>query len=239
MLRVISPPSSSRAPDRFQQLAMFGLALLVGFGLDGLVRRPFARSRAVVVGAGFVFAVVVAIEFGLPWRIFSSVPVPSDARALPLHARLAELPPGPVAEFPFHGPMGLDATRAMVRSTLHWQPLVNGKSGYEPRGRRHVLSLATRVPLQPGAFEAFVRLTGTRYVVVDLGRVTAREARAWKRQAGIEWIAEADRVRLGIVDDDLPRDGVEIVRACARASDFEAPCAELERIAAKPRDLRR
>lgn len=231
--------ASMRAPDRFQQLAMFGLALLVGFGLDGLVRRGLVRSRAIGVGAGVVFALVVALEFRLPWRVFGAVAVPSGAAALPLHGALADLPPGPVAEFPFHGPMGLDATRAMVRSTVHWKPLANGKSGYEPRGRTHLLSLAKRVPEEPGAFEAFVRLTGVRYVVVDRERMTARKARAWSTQPGIAWVAEAGRMRLGIVDEGLARDGVEAVRACAGASDFEAACAEVARIAARPPGLHR
>ncbi len=230
--------ASMRAPDRFQQLAMLGVALLAGFGLDGIVRRGIVRSRGIAV-AGVAFAVVVAVEFRLPWRVFASVAVPSGAAALPLHGALAELPPGPVAEFPFHGPMGLDATRAMVRSTMHWQRLANGKSGYEPRGRSHILSLATRVPEEPGAFEAFVRLTGIRYVVVDLDRTTRSAARAWSTQPGITWIAEAGRMRLGTVDEALPRDGVATVRACAGASDFEAACAEVKRIAARTPDLRR
>ncbi len=227
LAQVVPGFSSIRAPDRFQQLAVFGFSFLVGFGLDAVARRLSLRARPAAIAAGVLFATAVAVEYRVPWRTFAAEAVPSTARALPIHAALADQPPGPVAEFPFHGSMGLDAARAMVRSTLHWQPLVNGKSGYEPRGREHILRLAERVLENARAFEAFVRVTGTRYVVIDEDGLSRRDRRAWGRMQGVDWIREDGRFRLGVVDEALPRDGVEVARECAAPTSYGEACERL------------
>ncbi|MDG2304863.1 MAG: hypothetical protein P8R42_09435 [Candidatus Binatia bacterium] len=233
--------SSMRAPDRFGLLVMFGFSILVGFGLDraavllGGVERGRRWWPAV---AGVAFLAVVAVEFRIPDRSFPGYPFPTNAAALPLHVALAELPEGAVAEFPFHGSMGLDAAQAMVRSTANWRPLVNGKSGYEPRGRDLLLGLVGRIPVDPSAFRTFVRLTGVRYVIVDLDRVGPMQASAWRSNADVRWVREAEGLRLGVVDPSLTGDLVDVLRSCSEpaASSVEpavpASCEELARLTA-------
>jgi hypothetical protein len=116
-----------RAPARLGIVVSLALAVLAGVGVTWLAR----GRRAPWVAAGLV--VVALVEL-------SSVPYPHyDAPRFPAAYRiLADLPSGPIAEFP-HFNDRMDYPRHvyyMVGSTTHWHPLVNGYSDLIPQNFR-------------------------------------------------------------------------------------------------------
>jgi len=218
LLRVVPGFSSMRAPGRFALLMMLGVAMLVGFGLDAMGRALARRSwpRPLLAAAAVALVVVTAIEYRLPWRRFAAHPVRIGRDAGTVNADLARRPPGVVAEFPFHGGAGVEAATAMLNSTTHWQQLVNGKSGYEPRGRSILRLVADRLPEDPLLLRTFVRLTGAGYVVVRGHEVGPDEVDAWLRLPGIEWVRrDPQGDLLGVVVLEQEADLAPLLLACA------------------------
>ncbi len=116
-----------RAPARLGIVVALSLAVLSGVGVARLAR----GRRAGWVATGLV--VVALVEL-------SSVPYPHyDAPRFPTaYQLLADLPSGPIAEFPhFNNRMDYSRhTYYMVGSTAHWHPLVNGYSDLIPQDFR-------------------------------------------------------------------------------------------------------
>jgi len=113
-----------RAPARALYFSAVMAAVLGGCGLAALLARLRTLvGRAVVVTALLGCAVVEA-----GWKPLRLVPAPTRAGALA--AALDALPPGcAVADLP------TDFDRdgvALFRSTAHWRPLLNGRSGFFP-----------------------------------------------------------------------------------------------------------
>jgi hypothetical protein len=149
-----------RAPGRTGLLVLFAIAVLAGLALSRL--RAGTRGRPLLsasIGAGVSLAAAVELaQIPFDWRPALVVP-----RA---YAALAQLPRGPVAEFPFYD-RRIDFhihTRYMLFSTVHWQPLLNGYSDFIPPDFR---TLATRLASFPSrdSFDA-MRERRVRYITV-------------------------------------------------------------------------
>ena len=116
-----------RAPSRFGLVVMFALAVLAGIAVSNIRQR---RWMAIALLAG------VAIESGAqtdrwgwpswPLQQYGTVP-----RAFTV---LAGLPQGGTVEFPFPYKSSdvHNHSEAMLNSTFHWQPMVNGYSDIVP-----------------------------------------------------------------------------------------------------------
>jgi hypothetical protein len=207
--------SSIRAPARFALLLMFGFAGLVGFGIAfaSTVLSRWGAPRSVRVGCGLLLLGLVGVEYGWASRTFPAYPYRPGARDPELYAAVSQLPPGAIVEIPFHGKWGIDAALAMVDSTLHWHPLVNGKSGYEPSSRRYVMQVIAGLPKNAEMLTALVRLTGVKYVVVH---PEAGEREAWLALPGIRWRrAPPNGSLLGEVVLEQDADLVPFLLACA------------------------
>ena len=115
-----------RAPARFGLLVTMALAILGGAGLASLERTLSSRTWRLVVVTVILFAVMRSTTGGL-----AVIPIGPLPRA---YQRLASMPPGPVAEFPFwvDGSERHRHTEYMLWSTYHWQPLINGYSDHIP-----------------------------------------------------------------------------------------------------------
>ncbi len=187
--------SAMRAPSRFVLVVMVGIAVLAGLGLDALARwRPPARAGGVL--APVVALSIVAWDYGWGGRSFAIRPAEVGARLPPVYRALAELPRGPVVELPA-GPVGdpLGQERDSLytyRSIFHWQPLLNGRAGYEPPTYGPVMALALELP-DPRALELLQRSTGLRYVVVHGG---LGESAAWQQPAGLRLLGQYGEARL-------------------------------------------
>jgi hypothetical protein len=145
-----------RVPSRALSVSLLALAVLAGLGVDGILARVRGRRTAL---AGLAVLLVFEIwhpplrAIGVPWATSVS-PRPRWLAARTGREAIVELPLGAPAE---------DA-RAMVESTRHWRPLVNGYSGFLPAGyylRRVLASFPDERSL------ALLRGLGVRYAVVN------------------------------------------------------------------------
>jgi hypothetical protein len=165
LARELLPPLQGvRAYGRAGIFLAFGLAVLAGRALEAL-----RLSRVALLGLaalGLLESLVVPIPLaGWAQVVDSRQPVP------PVYAWLAEQPPGQVVvELPLLGNEALTQRPAfhesiyMLRSTQHWQRLVNGYLGAEPKGYAALRESLKRFP-QPDVLDDLRRL-GVRYAVV-------------------------------------------------------------------------
>lgn len=125
---VLVPYRGLRVPARAAILVMLAVAGLAAYGYVRLVRN---RSTTFANGAAIVIAAAMLAEYSSPLRAWLRLP----AQPPQVHRWLATLPPTVVAEVPFPTADRLDILHDgvyMFNSTYHWQPLVNGYSGFFP-----------------------------------------------------------------------------------------------------------
>jgi hypothetical protein len=166
LLRGLVPVFSNiRATSRAGIFLAFALALLAGFALSTFRRKALVSTMAV---AAFLAEARIA-----------PIPTPSwtnviDSRQTPprVYQWLKEQPPGTIiAELPArlasdYGRPAFHDSIYMVRSTTHWQPLVNGFAGAETPLIQRFRATAPSFP-EPEALDV-LREAQARYVVVHL-----------------------------------------------------------------------
>ena len=181
-----------RAPGRMGIVVMLCLALLAAYGVR-LLRETFQR-RSLTVGLGACIVALVELhQVPFDWRVERPFPRP--------YRVLATLPRGAVTEFPFHD-QRIDYhlhTTPMLRSTVHWQPLVNGYSDHIPRDFREIAPRLASFPSRD-AF-AVMRERRVRYFTIDRARYGAAtsadvESRLAEFQSHLKLIVDEDRVAL-------------------------------------------
>ena len=191
LMRVVPGFAGMRAPGRFLYLTQLALAALAGLGAAGLVEACTARWNETGRRATLALILILAIAL-VPARA-ERWPLPLSADPLAgiyvgSHRWLASHgTPGPVLDLPartspLDGRALLSTGRAMVGSTLHWFPLINGYSGHPPASQTLAMVLAQRLP-EPQALADLCRLTQLRWIVVHHGLMPGREA-AWERAEG-------------------------------------------------------
>jgi hypothetical protein len=203
LARIVPGLGAFRAPGRLDVLPALGLAALAGIGMAGVGRVLADRLRAVPLAAEWAVAALVATAAlavaarGVPLR-----PIVTRATLPPVYRWLATAERGAVLELPFHDveryPLEreIEAERAYL-SVYHWQPLLNGYSGYVPPSYRPVSALVRALP-DPRALELLRRTTGLRWVVVHPELPPAARA-AWRGPA----VGDATVVDLGVTEPDL------------------------------------
>jgi len=145
-----------RVPSRALSVSLLALAVLAGLGVDAILARGRGRRAALAGLAVLLFFEVwhpPLRAIGVPWATNVS------PRQRWLAARTGR---EAIVELPLGAPAA-DA-RAMVESTRHWRPLVNGYSGFLPAGyylRRVLASFPDERSL------ALLRGLGVRYAVVN------------------------------------------------------------------------
>jgi hypothetical protein len=144
-----------RAPSRFGLVVPLFLGVFAALALARLPRR--VRS-----GACVAVAALAALELhSIPFRWD---PVPATPTA---YRFLAQLPRGPVVEFPFYGQRPAFHLHAqyMLFSTAHWQPLVNGYSDHIPQTFRDDAPVLDSFPSNESF--AVLRRRRARYITVN------------------------------------------------------------------------
>jgi hypothetical protein len=147
-----------RAARRFGVLVTLATAVLAGVGLADLQRHSGATRRSVIV--------LVILTCALVRSSVGPLDLTTWNRRAIVYQRLAQMPVGPVAEFPFFA----DAadrhrqTEYMLASTLHWQPLINGYSDFFPDQAFRDMLVLSRFPDE--ASWDVLRRRGARYVVM-------------------------------------------------------------------------
>jgi hypothetical protein len=119
--------SALRAPARLGIFVIMFLALLAADGYTSLrdaVPAAVRRSLPVVIPCALLLEYSVS-----PLQL-----VAYDNTPPPVYRFLSQLPPGVVAEFPMPSPDSLPGPEARYSymSTFHWNPLLNGYSGFYP-----------------------------------------------------------------------------------------------------------
>jgi hypothetical protein len=114
-----------RATARFGILAIFAVAVLAAFGVTALRRSVGARTWRPLAVALVLAASLESIAAPLGLTRFEGIP--------PIYADLLRSSRAVVVEVPFYDSRSAQFhAQYMLNSTAHWQPLVNGYSGFQP-----------------------------------------------------------------------------------------------------------
>jgi hypothetical protein len=185
-----------RVPARAVSYVNLMLAVLAGCGTAAVLHRLGSRAArlavvAVVIGLGVV-------EAG--WNGGGLVAAP--ALALPVPPALARLPPDcAIAEIPTHFRV---QAQALFRSTAHWRPLLNGRSGFYPVSVFAEAAFLNRFP-EDQALE-YLRAAGVCAVLVRLDAPASRRMLSKCRQRGLRLrsLTMAYDAMLIVLDDAPP-----------------------------------
>lgn len=151
-----------RATARFGMLATVAVAALAGFGTVGL--RALASPRAWRIVAPILVALASTESIAAPLGLVRFDGIPPVYRSVP------RTPGTVVVEYPFFGARSVQFhAHYMLNSTDHWQPLVNGYSGFQPPS---FYENAAVLQTFPGT-EAFARMRqlGVTHIVVNGGQM--------------------------------------------------------------------
>lgn len=182
-----------RAPARFGIVVALALAMLAAGGVAAVLRD---RKRPGLIAAGLVAAAALELS-AAPLR---AEPVEAVS---PVYRVLAQLPPGPVAEFPFYYERDMFHRHVyyLLNSTFHWKPLINGYGDHFPDDFRAMVVPVSSFPAR-AAFR-LLKARDARYVVFHLRLYDSRSReklleqidqyepylKAWWRH-GDDWLFE-------------------------------------------------
>jgi hypothetical protein len=154
-----------RAIARMGIFTVFFVAVLAAFGYSALSEALGRRGNSVLA---FLVVAILLMEY----RVSPLVLVPYTNHAPPLYAWLAGQPRGVVAELPMapRQMLSSDAEYAYM-STFHWQPIVNGYSGFHPASYLGRAEALRHFPNDSAI--ARLRADGVGYLVLHLERFAA------------------------------------------------------------------
>jgi len=176
-----------RAPSRLGLLVTFSLVVCASLWVAGASRR-YGAGRARLVAGGLTTALFLELlSIPLPF-----VPAPPIDR---VYTRLAALPPGTVAEFPFFW-LRSDFPRHalyMLNSTTHWRWLVNGYSDNIPEDFRASVVPLSSFPTRESF--AILKRHRTRHVLFHLRFYDTRSREKLKERLGefADYVRPIDR----------------------------------------------
>lgn len=189
-----TPLVALRSYDRFVILAQLGLAGLAAHGIDAILRRipgAAASHPARVAVHGVVAALLlVAVTNGRAAELWATRMQQTAilAAGQSCYAQLRVLPPGPLLVVP--GPASKLGLRneawqgdAMVASTVHWLPTINGHTRFRPWWFPQLTYLTSALNKRPEDLRPVVELTGLRWVLVNGDKVAPAVYERWKRAA--------------------------------------------------------
>jgi len=158
-----------RAPARASILVFLAVAALAAFGWERLVRH---QSRRVALIVSIVGAAMLVCEYRNRLEAFLTLP----DRPAEVYQWLAMQPRSVVVEVPFARPDRLHAIADglyMFNSTWHWQPLVNGYSGFFPRSFQELAERMTTFPDDQSI--EYLKRRGAQLIVVHGALMTPEE----------------------------------------------------------------
>jgi hypothetical protein len=156
----VRPFRALRVPARFAMMLGLTMAVLAGFGVERLCRGRRGRVQAMIVALAIA---LVTIESRPRSLDLSALPDPAPA----VYTWLAAQPRGVVCEYPvgnLQGRAGPQDATYMYYATRHWQPLVNGYSGFVPPSYLELLDRLRSFP--DDASVTYLRGRGVTYLLV-------------------------------------------------------------------------
>lgn len=168
-----------RATSRFGYMATVAVAVLAGFGVVSL--RSLVSSRAwPLLGIALVsFAALEPLAAPLGLTRFDGI--------APIYSRVPRGPGVVVVELPFPGPRSAQFhAHYMMNSTAHWQPIVNGYSGFQPAS---FYAHAEKLQLFPAdASVALMLELGVTHVFVHRSQFGPEQLAALKARRDLELV---------------------------------------------------
>jgi hypothetical protein len=162
--RYVNVLSGLRSPARFAIVAQSAIAVLAAIGFSALQDRLAGRAR-IRVALPAVALLLMAIELSNEPMTLSRVSAPTRA-STDVYRVVRTLGPGVVLELPMPTMTTLpgDEPKYAFWSAAHWNKLVNGYSGYYPRGYAQTIYRMERFP-DPDSL-ALLKQMEVRYVVI-------------------------------------------------------------------------
>ena len=169
-----------RVPAHLSQEVLLMIAVLAGFGVVAAGR---LRPRMAALPAGVALVVLVNVEAlraPIGYVRFAGVPEVFTSLAAERAAVVVELP------FPIPQQWFLNAN-AMLNSTKHWQPMLNGYSGFRPASYERSYEAARGFPNE----ESLIALhaLGVTHMVVHTNALGADRTAALARVQSLQQIA--------------------------------------------------
>ena len=155
-----------RAVARLGIFVVFFLGVLAAFGYAAIASARGMPRRALLC----LTVVVLILEYRV--RPLALIRYPNEPP--PLYAWLAQQPRGVVAELPVPEHLPGSDPRSAYLSIFHWQPLVNGYSGYAPESYLNRIEHLRNFPDERAMSR--LRRDGVRYIVVHLADYDRDEA---------------------------------------------------------------
>jgi hypothetical protein len=125
LFETLAPLRAIRGTARFGYLATVGVAAMAGLGVLTLKRVTPVRRWPAVAGLLFTIASFEGLAAPLGFVRFHGIP--------PIYSQVPRKTGTHVVEIPFYGPRSSQFHASyMLHSTAHWQPIVNGYSGFQP-----------------------------------------------------------------------------------------------------------
>ena len=163
-----------RVPSRFVMLALLGLAVLSGFGMDLVLMR--ARGKAAQLAVAAVTGALLVAEFAtMPFDL-----APQRVEIPAVDRWLADRPDvRAIAELPESNPANISRaerwhTLYMLHSTAHWKKTVDGYSGIRPALHQQLYAQLAAFPDSDEGLRTLADL-GVTHVVVHLDMWEPRE----------------------------------------------------------------
>jgi hypothetical protein len=153
------PYQGIRVPARFGMVVAFLLAILAGFGI-GKVTRPLGGLARAAVALVAIAAMLIEARTPVVLTTLATKPAVVDTwlRDQP-RSVIVELPVPPPGQ-PFQESEG----QPLYHSIFHWQPILNGTSGFFPAS--YLDLLAHMQPFPDADSVRYLQTRGVRYVVM-------------------------------------------------------------------------
>lgn len=162
--------SGIRVPSRLAVVTVMAIDALGAFGVAALLRLVSSRAKQLGITVVILALVVADLAVAYKWG-----PLPQQPAVLAASRALVHLPPGAVADLPVE----LDPYVTgpdMVYSTINWDPIVNGYSGFAPPDYGTIANMANAFP--SAASLRYLRQLKVRYVVISM--TTGGQDVGWK-----------------------------------------------------------
>lgn len=215
-MEIVPGFSTIRGPERFFVLTILAGALLGGIGASDLLSQ--LRSRGLLLrqhGERLLAAMAIVLALwrapAEPLRLseVSRTGVSDAHRWLAANGDGGVLLELPVYRSPLEtGPLRVTGS-AMVGSTLHWLPIVNGYSGHPPPSAGLLQAIAARLP-DPDAFTDLCHLVRLRWILLHRDALP-RGAADWS--AALAALPLRPAARFG------PAEIFEVTKPCGAAED--------------------